>query len=72
MEIKKTFILSDLSACVNKRELTFDFRMHEVIYTYCGINKTKYNLTFKRAEKTLKKYKIREITKEQFREIKYE
>jgi hypothetical protein len=56
IEILKKYKLAEITKRVNKRILTYDFDFGRVIYTYCGINKEEFKLTYEKWGKIMKKY----------------
>lgn len=56
IEILKKYKLAEITKRVNKRILTYDFDFGRVIYTYCGINKEEFKLTYEKWSKIMKKY----------------
>lgn len=56
IEILKKYKLAEITKRVNKRILTYDFDFGRVIYTYYGINKEEFKLTYEKWGKIMKKY----------------
>ena len=48
IEILKKYKLAEITKRVNKRILTYDFDFGRVVYTYCGINKEEFKLTYEK------------------------
>ena len=56
IKIEKKYKLAEITVKVNKRQLTYDFDFGRVIYTYYGINKEEFKLTYEKWGKIIKKY----------------
>ena len=58
IEIEKRYILREIKICVNKRIITYDYCLNRAIYTYNGINKEEFNMSYEKWDKVCTKYKL--------------
>lgn len=58
IKIEKRYILDEITIKVNNRKITYDKPFQRIIYTYKGINKEEFKLTYKKWDKVCTKYKL--------------
>ena len=58
IEIEKKYILREITICVNKRIITYDYDSNRALYTYNGINKEEFKIDYPKWNKIVEKYKL--------------